>query len=261
MPHFPKPYYKANRRTWYVEVGRVQHPLGRHPDGVPEPKKGKNGWDAPEEIRQAYHKKMAELSEEVGQPGQRTVARTTPEHPLRRLHHRRLHRLAQEPGRGRNEGAAHPPLLRPLPDLIPGAPAEPGDAAAQGAHHDRGPAPAGPRLRLGRWPGAVEGQPPVGHRRRAAILSRKTLYEGKPTVSPITRRASWRPPVRRRPRRSPTPSSDCPTTWPGIWTTAQPTRQPHRATWHGGACSTRPPACRSAACPSRGQQPWPATAQ
>ena len=70
MPHFPKPYYKANRRTWYVEVGRVQHPLGRHPDGVPEPKKGKNGWDAPEAIRQAYHQKMAELSEEVGQVGQ-----------------------------------------------------------------------------------------------------------------------------------------------------------------------------------------------
>lgn len=78
MPHFPKPYYKANRRTWYVEVGRVQHPLGRHPDGLPEPKKGKNGWDAPEEIRQAYHKKMAELSEEVGQVGQR---KPVPEHP------------------------------------------------------------------------------------------------------------------------------------------------------------------------------------
>jgi integrase len=82
MPHFPKPYYKAKRRTWYVEVDRVQHLLGKHPEGLPEPKKGKNGWEAPEEIRQAYHKKMAELSEQVGQPGQSPLPVPANAHPF-----------------------------------------------------------------------------------------------------------------------------------------------------------------------------------
>ena len=41
MAHSPKPYYKTPRRTWYVEVDRVQHVLGKHPADLPEPKKGK----------------------------------------------------------------------------------------------------------------------------------------------------------------------------------------------------------------------------
>ena len=63
MAHSPKPYYKPKRRTWYVEVARVQHALGRHPDGLSEPKKGRNGWDPPESIREAFHKKMTELAD------------------------------------------------------------------------------------------------------------------------------------------------------------------------------------------------------
>ena len=62
MAHSPKPYFKSARCTWYVEVDRVQHALGKHPAGQPEPRKGKNGWDAPAEIRQAFHAKMSELS-------------------------------------------------------------------------------------------------------------------------------------------------------------------------------------------------------
>src|SRR5688500_4434241 len=82
MPHFPRPYYKAKRRTWYVEVDRFQHPLGKHPDGLPEPKKGKGGWDPPEAIWQAYHLKMAELYEEVGQPAQRPAPDPATEYPF-----------------------------------------------------------------------------------------------------------------------------------------------------------------------------------
>lgn len=65
MPHFPKPYFKANRRTWYVEANRKQHVLGRHPKGEPFPAKGKDGnWNPPPEIWQAYHAIMATLPEE-----------------------------------------------------------------------------------------------------------------------------------------------------------------------------------------------------
>src|SRR5262249_54535768 len=47
----PRPFYKADRRTWYVEVGRFQPKLGKHPDNLLAPKKGKDGiWQAPPEI-------------------------------------------------------------------------------------------------------------------------------------------------------------------------------------------------------------------
>lgn len=32
MPHFPKPFYKKARRSWYVEIGRRQHKLGPDKD-------------------------------------------------------------------------------------------------------------------------------------------------------------------------------------------------------------------------------------
>ncbi len=51
MPHIPKPFYRAPRRTWFVEVAKKQHPPGKHPDGLPEPRKGHDGsWIAPPEI-------------------------------------------------------------------------------------------------------------------------------------------------------------------------------------------------------------------
>jgi hypothetical protein len=28
MPHFPKPFFKKARRSWYVEIDRKQHNLG-----------------------------------------------------------------------------------------------------------------------------------------------------------------------------------------------------------------------------------------
>lgn len=63
MPHSPKPFFKANRNTWYVEVDRVQHPLGKHPDGTPPPVKKHGVWQAPPEIMAAFYKKMAAAPE------------------------------------------------------------------------------------------------------------------------------------------------------------------------------------------------------
>ncbi len=54
-----KPWYRASKDKWYVEIGGKQEPLGRHPEGAPAPKKGKNGWNAPPEILTAFHKLMA----------------------------------------------------------------------------------------------------------------------------------------------------------------------------------------------------------
>lgn len=47
MPHYRKPFFKPKRNTWYVEVGRSQHTLGKHPDGLPPPKKRGSEWDRP----------------------------------------------------------------------------------------------------------------------------------------------------------------------------------------------------------------------
>jgi len=66
VPHYPKPFFKLNRNTWYVEVGRVQHPLGKHPVDLPPPKKRGGMWDAPRAILDAYHAKMSELQHGVG---------------------------------------------------------------------------------------------------------------------------------------------------------------------------------------------------
>jgi integrase/recombinase XerD len=32
MPHFPKPFFKAKRGVWYVEINRKQHNLGPDKD-------------------------------------------------------------------------------------------------------------------------------------------------------------------------------------------------------------------------------------
>lgn len=76
MPHRPEPFYKARRRTWYVEIGRVQHVLGKHPEGLPQPVKGRNGWNPPPSIRHAFHRRMAEVAE------QPAVSAQAGEHPF-----------------------------------------------------------------------------------------------------------------------------------------------------------------------------------
>jgi integrase len=63
MPHYPKPFFKSTRNTWYVQVGPSQFSLGRHPEGAPPPKKRGTEWDAPREILDIYHAKMTELQQ------------------------------------------------------------------------------------------------------------------------------------------------------------------------------------------------------
>lgn len=68
MPHFPKPYYKAKRRAWYVEIDRAQHVLGKHPEHLPEPVKGRKGWSPPQDVWHAYHRVMAESDRSKSRP-------------------------------------------------------------------------------------------------------------------------------------------------------------------------------------------------
>jgi hypothetical protein len=58
-------WYWAAKNAWFVEVGDKRHQLGKHPDGVPLPKKRKRGDPPPKppkEIEQAYHRLMATAS-------------------------------------------------------------------------------------------------------------------------------------------------------------------------------------------------------
>jgi integrase len=67
MPHFPKPFFKPSRRTWYVEIGRRQHALGNHPKGQPLPGRGRDGqWNPPPEVWKTYYQIMADLPQETG---------------------------------------------------------------------------------------------------------------------------------------------------------------------------------------------------
>ena len=59
--HKPLPADCASRKLWYVEIDKKQIPLGKHPEGLPEPKKtktkgGERGeWNPPEEILRLYY--------------------------------------------------------------------------------------------------------------------------------------------------------------------------------------------------------------
>lgn len=54
-----RPWYRKGTNTWYVEVKGSQAPLGKHPEELPPPRKGKNGWSPPAEIMTAFHRLMA----------------------------------------------------------------------------------------------------------------------------------------------------------------------------------------------------------
>jgi integrase len=72
MPHQPRPFFKANRNTWYVEVNRVQLALGKHPEGGPAPSKRNGVWNAPPEIMAAFYNVMASADNAVS-VGQKTL--------------------------------------------------------------------------------------------------------------------------------------------------------------------------------------------
>ncbi len=68
MPHEPRPIFRASRNNRYVEVEKKQHVLGKHPKGVPAPKKNRYGkWSPPPEILQEYHRVMTSLAKFAGE--------------------------------------------------------------------------------------------------------------------------------------------------------------------------------------------------
>jgi integrase len=81
VPHYPKPFFRAPRNTWFVEIDGVQHRLGKHPAHLPPPRKNDRGeWSPPDAVMQAYHGLMAAPPEGVpgsqrrGGPGTPVVA-------------------------------------------------------------------------------------------------------------------------------------------------------------------------------------------
>src|SRR5262245_55819177 len=73
--HIPKPWYRASKDAWFVEIHGRQHRLGKHPEGAPPPKKGKTGWNPPDEILRIFHELM--VREDPGSlpmPARLTVA-------------------------------------------------------------------------------------------------------------------------------------------------------------------------------------------
>lgn len=58
--HYPYPYFRPNRRTWYVQIDGREHTLGKHPDNLSLPEKPQDGkWSPPPAIMQSYHELMA----------------------------------------------------------------------------------------------------------------------------------------------------------------------------------------------------------
>jgi integrase len=66
MPHFPKPWFRPSRNTWYVEIDGTQHSLGAH-EGAP-PKKGRQGWSPPEAVDDAFRELKKALKEAKPEP-------------------------------------------------------------------------------------------------------------------------------------------------------------------------------------------------
>ena len=55
----PKPWFRASKSAWYVELHAKKIRLGSHPDGAPPPKKTASGWNPPPAILDAFYKLMS----------------------------------------------------------------------------------------------------------------------------------------------------------------------------------------------------------
>ena len=65
MPHVPEALFQSPKRnTWYVELNRVQHALGKHPARPAwKAEKGKGGWEPPPKSARRSTSTMAELGD------------------------------------------------------------------------------------------------------------------------------------------------------------------------------------------------------
>jgi integrase len=55
MARTPRPWYRVERDEWRVTVRGIDHCLGKHPVGVPAPRKQRGKWNAPQIILNAFH--------------------------------------------------------------------------------------------------------------------------------------------------------------------------------------------------------------
>jgi integrase len=71
-----RPWYRASKAAWYVELNGKQVRLGPHPASAPPPKRSpKTGlWNAPSEIVDAFHKLMATDPAACPSPSKLSVA-------------------------------------------------------------------------------------------------------------------------------------------------------------------------------------------
>jgi len=66
----PKPWYWAYKKGWYVKVGGVQHPLGKHHEDRPPARDKKGEWKpVPPEVERAFQRLMAGEGLAVPQKG------------------------------------------------------------------------------------------------------------------------------------------------------------------------------------------------
>ena len=112
----PQALLQVQACTWYVEVGRVQHALGKHPPGLPEPRKGPGGWEPPPEIRRAFYRTMTELVAKPDKPDKPDAeCPNAPSSPTSSTNS-----SAGLPARrGGQQGAPDPRLVRWLPGIVP----------------------------------------------------------------------------------------------------------------------------------------------
>ena len=55
MARTAQPWWREDRKGWYVTLNGKRHFLGSHPKDAPRPRKGKTGWNPPEVIRDAFN--------------------------------------------------------------------------------------------------------------------------------------------------------------------------------------------------------------
>lgn len=56
MARIPKPWYRKERNAWCVNLHGEFHILGEHPADAPKPRRGKQGWNPPKVIQDAFNR-------------------------------------------------------------------------------------------------------------------------------------------------------------------------------------------------------------
>ena len=68
MARKASPWYWEARSGWYITKNNQHHPLGKHPEDAPPPRKHKGKWNAPPAVWNAFYKLMAQPPEAAPKP-------------------------------------------------------------------------------------------------------------------------------------------------------------------------------------------------